>query len=270
MDRLDGSMTVSSRAALALLLLAFALPALAHPPWGIVTNAAGDVYFSDLINVWRIDHRTGALTLAHRGTEDVHIHEISPDPARGFAAGPPRGFSVEQDNHRKQETLIRKNGKVFAGGAYGFADGTGTRARFRNIIGVTAGPGGDLYVVDEDAVRRITPAGVVTTIARDLAASDPRAREPFSFGALFGLDVTPSGTVYAADFRNRRVLRIAPSGAVTVALRADPPWTPTGVAVARNGEVYVMEVGFRPPSTWMKPRVRKLSNGRVTTVATVR
>lgn len=254
----------------ALLLLVVALPALGHPSWGIVTDAAGNVYFSDLNHVWRIDHRTGALTLAHRGSADVHIHEISPDPARGFAAGPPRGYSVEQDNHRRQETFIRKNGRVFAGGAYGFADGAGTRARFRNIVGMIAAPGGDLYVTDDDAVRRITPAGVVTTIARNLGGPDPQTREPFSFGGLFGLAVTPSRTVYAADFRNRRVLRIAPSGAVSVALRAEPPWTPTGVAVAPNGDLYVMEIGFRAPSTWMKPRVRKVSHGRVTTVATVR
>src|SRR5687767_14999861 len=255
---------------LLLLLLILPLPAFAHPQWGIVTHAAGDVYFSDLINVWRIDHRSGAVTLAHRGTEDVHIHEISPDPVRGFAAGPPHGYSVVLDNHRKEETFIRKKGRVFVGGGYGFADGTGTRARFRNIIGMAAGPDGDLYVVDENAVRRITPAGVVTTIARNLAAPDPQTREPFSFGGLFGLAVTPSRIVYAADLRNRRVLRIAPSGAVSVALRAEPPWTPTGVAVARNGDIYVMEVGFRAPSTWMKPRVRKLSNGRVTTVAALR
>ena len=253
-----------------LVLLVVALPALAHPSWGIVTNAAGDVYFSDLIHVWRIDHGTGAVTLAHRGSDDVHIHEISPDPARGFAPGPPRGYSVEQDNHRRKETLIRKNGRVFAGGTWGFADGTGRKARFRNIIGMAAGPGGDLYVIDETAVRRITPAGVVTTVARNLTAPDPQTREPFSFGNLFGLAVTPSRTVYAADFRNRRVLRIAPSGAVSVVLRADPPWTPTGVAVAPNGDLYVMEVGFRPPSTWMKPRVRKLSKGRVATVASLR
>lgn len=177
---------------LALLLLLFALPAFGHPSWGIVTDAAGNVYFSDLNHVWRIDHRTGALTLAHRGSADVHIHEISPDPARGFAAGPPHGYSVELDNHRKEETLIRKNGRLFAGGAYGFADGTGTRARFRNIVGMTVGPGGDLYVTDDDAVRRITPAAVVTTIARNLTAPDPQTRERFSFGGLFGLAVTPS------------------------------------------------------------------------------
>jgi hypothetical protein len=252
-----------------LLVLLFTLPALAHPSWGIVTNGAGDVYFSDLIHVWRIDHATGAVTLAHRGSDDVHIHELSPDPARGFAPGPPRGYSVEQDNHRRKETLIRKNGRVFAGGTWGFADGSGTSARFRNIIGMTAGPGGDLYVVDENAVRRITPAGAVTTIGRNLTAPDPGSREPFTFGNLFGLAVTPSRTVYVADFRNRRVLRIA-SGAVSVVLRADTPWSPTGVAVAPNGDIYVMEVGFRAPSTWMKPRVRKLSKGKVTTVAALR
>lgn len=256
---------------LTFVLLAFALPALGHPSWGIVTDRAGNVYFSDLINVWRIDHRTNALTLAHRGTQSVHIHEISPDPVRGFAIGPPRGYTVVLDNHRKEETFIRKDGRVFVGGAYGFTDGTGTRARFRNIIGMTVGPGGDLYVTDEDAVRRVTPTGVVTTIARNLAAPDPHAREPFSFSALFGLAVTPARTIYVADFRNRRVLRIATSGDVSVPLRAEPPWTPTGVAVDRNGDIYVMEIGFRAPSTWMKPRVRKIANGgRVTTVAVVR
>lgn len=255
---------------LAPLLLAFALPALAHPPWGIVTNASGDVYVSDLIHVWRIDHRTGALTLAHRGSEDVHIHDLSPDPARGFITGPPRGYSIEQNNHVKKETVIRRNGRLFVGGAYGFADGTGRRARFRNIVGMTTGPGGDLYVTDHDAVRRITPAGVVTTLARNLSAPDPHAREPFSFGGLFGLAVTPSRTVYTADFRNRRVLRVTPAGAVSVAVRTDPPWTPTGVAVAPNGDLYVMEIAFHPPSTWTKPRVRKVVNGRATIVAVVR
>jgi DNA-binding beta-propeller fold protein YncE len=124
---------------------------------------------------------------------------------------------------------------------------------------MTIGPGGDLYVTDEDAVRRITPTGVVTTIAR-VAAPDPHARKPFSFGALFGLAVAPARTIYVADFRNRRVLRIAASGAVSVPLRPEPPWTPTGVAVDRNGDIYVMEIGFRAPST-CRPRVLAAASG---------
>jgi hypothetical protein len=254
---------------LLLVLLVFASPALAHPAWGIVTDDTGNVYFTDLINVWRIDHGTGALTLAHRGTDDVHIHAISPDRVRGFVAGPPPGYGLDQDNNRRRTTMILKNGHVLAGGAYGFADGVTTAARFSNVVGMIIGPGGDLYVTDGDALRRVTPAGVVTTIARNLAAPDAQTRETLSFGGIFGLAVTTSRFVYVADLRNRRVLRIAPNGGVTVAVRADPPWTPTGVAVANTGDLYILEVGFRPPSTWIQPRVRKVSNGRVSTVAVI-
>jgi hypothetical protein len=67
------------------------------------------------------------------------------------------------------------------------------------------------------------------------------------------------------------VLKVAENGAVTVLARSDPPWSPTGVAVGPGGEIYILEVGFRPPSTWIKPRVRKvLPNGRISIVAVVR
>lgn len=304
---------------LSLLALFLALPAFGHPAWGIVTNAAGDVYFTDLITVWRIDHVSGALSVARPGVEGTHVHDLAVDragnvygpaytyvsEAAGYRTGiwkidtsgrvtilappvqnPPRGlgiwrddagntYTVEEDNHLRRETLIIKRTpagqvSVLAGSAYGFADGTDAHARFSNIVAMTIGPGGDLYVTDSNTVRRITPGGVVTTLARNLDAPDPQTAEPLSFGSPFGLAVTPSRAVYVADLRYRRVLRVMPNGTVSVVLRAEPPWSPVGVAVAPNGDLYVMEVGFRPPSTWMKPRIRKLSNGRVSTVAVVR
>jgi len=75
-----------------------------------------------------------------------------------------------------------------------------------------------------------------------------------------GLAVGPEGEVFAADFRNRRVLKVTAGGAVSVVLRAEPPWSPTGVALGSNGDLYVLEFGFEPPGTRLKPRVRKLSS----------
>ena len=57
---------------------------------------------------------------------------------------------------------------VFAGGAAGFADGNGTAAKFSFPFELAIDPAGNLYVADTGnrAVRKITPAGTVTTVVR--------------------------------------------------------------------------------------------------------
>src|SRR5207244_6770678 len=94
----------------------------------------------------------------------------------------------------------------------------------------------------------------------------PESQSPL----LRGLAVDARGTVYAAATGCRAVLRVTSNGQMSVVLKAEPPWSPTGIAV-HGEQVYVME--YEHPHSakreeWV-PRVRKLArDGKVTTLAT--
>lgn len=281
-----------------------AVEAQAHPAWGITVDRQGQIYFSELKTIWKIDAQ-GQLSVFRA---DGHTHDLNIDeagnvygehdfsaiwkmtPAGSFSylfapnENPPRGvsiwrdrdgnmYSVEQNNHIKRETLLLKrtpDGKVslLAGGRYGHADGKGSRAKFSNIVGMTFGPDGSLYVVDSSGIRKVTMAGVVTTLVRQIKlenASDNSA----GGSSLFGITVDAQGSAFVADYGNRRILKIAPNGRMSTLIRTEESWFPTGVA-ERGGELYILEESHTPSFKPLGTRVRQLSpDGRVTVLATV-
>jgi sugar lactone lactonase YvrE len=187
-------------------------------------------------------------------------------------------FSIDQNNHTKTQTLLlmrTPDSKVttFAGGAYGHADGKGSAARFSSVGGMAFGMDGNLYLTDGKSVRKVTMDGTVSTLANNLdfrTAEDKPTLFGGSYGILAGLTVDSRGNVYVADAGNRRLLKIANDGKVSVVYRAEPPYFPNGVFATQSGDLYVMEVGFTLPSTWSGSRVRKISaDGKNALLATV-
>jgi hypothetical protein len=162
---------------------------------------------------------------------------------------------------------------VLAGGDWGFADGKGAATKFGNLHGgsMLIAPDGALLITDDSArVRRVAPDGTVSTLAGGREQGHVEGRGPDArFDGLAGLALALHGNVLAVE-RAGRVRRISPDGMVTTLAgsgqrgSADGPLLeatfdePTGIAAARNGDLFVLE-----PQV---PRVRRISNGRVTTV----
>jgi sugar lactone lactonase YvrE len=96
---------------------------------------------------------------------------------------------------------------TFAGkiGEPGRVDGVGAAARFTRPNGIAIDASDTMYVAgnEDNAVRKITPDGTVTTLAANLGI------EPS------GIALDPAGNVYTGGWVGNVLLKIAPDGTVT-------------------------------------------------------
>ena len=168
---------------------------------------------------------------------------------------------------------------TFAGspGVQGSADGSGRAALFNVPIGVAVDSTGNVLVADNfnSTIRKITPAGVVTTLAgtAGVVGSADGTGATASFNFPTGVAADSAGNVYVADSRNHTIRKISAGGVVTTvagspgsagtsdgtgsAARFNAPWE---VAVDGASNVYVADSS--------NDTIRKISPaGAVTTLA---
>ncbi|HJR09744.1 MAG TPA: NHL repeat-containing protein [Pyrinomonadaceae bacterium] len=168
---------------------------------------------------------------------------------------------------------------TLAGGAEGFADGTGGAASFNTPSAIAVDAGGNLYVADtsNNRIRKVTPEGSVTTLAGDGTAGwRDGAAASAQFNAPVGVAVDARGErVYVADTYNDRIRLITTTdGQVTTIAGGSAPGyadgagaaalfdTPCALALAADGSLFIADTGNH--------RLRKLSpDGQVSTLALV-
>jgi DNA-binding beta-propeller fold protein YncE len=94
----------------------------------------------------------------------------------------------------------------------GHSNGTGTSASFNHPKGVAVDAAGNVYVADTDnnLIRKITPAGVVTTVAgTGVNGSTDGDGTTATFNRPSGLTVNAAGTIiYVADTGNNLIRKI--------------------------------------------------------------
>lgn len=297
---------VSARVVCTAALALCAPVALAHPGCGIVVADGGDVYFMDTGHgVWKIDKqgrmtscgtsaghflildRAGAFaqrdfSVLEKG--DVVVHGPDPNLLVGtsypIAIGTDGAFYYPNVKSKGRVRIMRmvagkppKEFVVLPTAKEVSYEGKEITAEW--IWGLAAGPNGSLYYTEKRAVRRVGPDGTVSTVAENVTVPDcekpPSVDNDHVLPGLYGLAVSPDGTVYVAASACSAVLKITPEGNVSVALRATDRWSPQGIAL--DGDMlYVLEYDYIKTTRredWL-PRVRKLSpDGTITVVARV-
>ncbi len=168
-------------------------------------------------------------------------------------------YVADTKNHTIRKIAPDRSVTTFAGaaGQTGSVDGTGGAARFSSPQAVAVDQAGNVYVADtgNHVIRRITPAGTVTTVAG--APGQGGAVDGTGSAARFtsprGLAFDAAGNLFVADLSGA-VRRVAPDGTVTsfagklgeqgfvVGDRAQARFANMlAVAVGSDGTVYVSE-----------------------------
>ena len=120
---------------------------------------------------------------------------------------------------RAQSTYEPYSFTTFAGLPPGSADGTGSAARFNSPAGVAVDSADNTYVADtvNSTIRKITPAGVVTTFA-GLAGSTGSANGTGSaarFNGPVAVTIDNIGNIFVADTNNHTIRKITPARVVS-------------------------------------------------------
>jgi sugar lactone lactonase YvrE/ribosomal protein L30E len=206
-------------------------------PIGITNDGTSALYIADAMNdtIRKIAVDGTVSTLA--GSPGVTGSTNATGAAARFNF--PSGITVDTNGNiyvaDTTNNLIRK---ITSAGAVttlagvpsvaGFDDGTGSGALFHQPEGLAVDSTGNLYLADtaNSTIRKITPAGVVTTIAGLPTISG--LEDGSGMFALFknpqALCVDANGNIFVADTGNATIRKINPAGdVITLTLTAGGP-----------------------------------------------
>jgi sugar lactone lactonase YvrE len=222
-------------------------------------DAVGNIYFTDTANqkIRRVDHATGVITTV-AGSGDVGGSGDG-GPAIAAAFSFPAGIAIDRSGNvfisDTGNSRIRKidaaTGTVttIAGRSAGFS-GDGGPALFANLNaprGLAFDSSGNLYIADSTnhRVRKITPGGVMTTVAGNGIADFSGDGGPATDAALNGpraIAVDLNGNLWIADTFNNRVRQVDTSGKIRT-INAGDLQSPEGIAATVAGDVLVSDSG---------------------------
>jgi uncharacterized protein (TIGR03437 family) len=198
-------------------------------PTALAVDATGTVYVADSDNHRVRKINTGGIITTVSGTGKIG------SGGDGFSAGAaqlfsPSGLAVDSSgnlligdtgNHRLRKVVVLSNliGTV-AGGSQSIGDGgPAASAVLFSPNGVAVDTAFNVYIADQfnHRVRKVTPAGVISTVAGTGAPGYSGDGGPAISAQLFyplGVALDPQGNLLVADTNNNRIRRIGSNGVI--------------------------------------------------------
>jgi len=244
----------------------------AHPGVGIVMDSKGNVYYTDLKQVWKIDtHGKKSVVVPNVHSHELYIDkndnvygehvwyngeaantwgyyvwQLAPSgtiekiipPTSGFISN----YSFVRDAQGNMYYANRENDcqKVTRRNV----DGTHTTlgdACMENIRWMTVTDDGVVFLIDLYDLKRIDKQGHVTVMAEQLQEKSWSQFFVNDQHSIMGISTDKQQNVYAAVYSGKAVKKISSDGNVSEVMRTNIPWSPTGTLVAPNGDFWILE-----------------------------
>jgi uncharacterized protein (TIGR03437 family) len=258
-------------------------------PAAVAVDSAGNLYIADAGNnvVRKVSAAGTITTFAGNGSPG---YSGDGGLAVNGQLNDPRGVAVDNSGNLyiadAGNNVVRKVSAagfittITGNGSFGYSGdgGPAADAQIAYPNGIAVDATGDLYIADTDnqRVRKVSAAGIVTTIAGNGLfgySGDGGAAASAQLGTPVGVALDASGNVYIADAANYRIRRVSATGIITTvagngfkdysgdggAAASAQLSEPEGVAVDAVGNLYLADTA--------NYRVRKVSIGGV--IATV-
>ena len=269
-----------------------ALKATLSQATGIAVDSGGNVYLADSQNnrIRKISTNGTITTVAGPGSTSGVLGDggqatsatlnrpgdVAVDSSGNIYVADTNNYRVRKISPDGTINTVAGNGSASAPPGIGFTGdgGLATNAVIGEPEGVAVDSAGNLYIADRfhSAVRKVSPAGIISTVAGTGAASysgDGGLGNIATLDLPQKLAVDAAGNLYIADEQNNRIRLVTPDGKIvtiagsgTSASSGDGgPATsaglgrPQGIAVGPGGKIYVSEGALSPYSQ----RVRMLT-----------
>jgi NHL repeat len=202
-----------------------------NTPWGLAIDSQNRIYIADAGNnaVRRVAPDGTVTTVAGTGTAgfsgdggQATLAKLSAPVRLTFDTAGNLYIADSANNRIRKVTPAGIISTVAGNGTAGFAGdgGAATAARLRTPYDVSVKPDGTMYIADRanHRIRKVTPAGIISTIAGtgtagysgdDGPATSARLSSPYS------MTFDPAGNIYIADYDNERVRMINTGGTIT-------------------------------------------------------
>ncbi len=199
-----------------------------NQPYSVAVDTSGNLYVADFQNrrVRQVNAAGTITTLAgHPALGDG-------GPATRASLTSPYNMAADGNGNLfiadTRDNLVRKvdasgNISTYAGTgspAYSGDAGPATSAGIGDPYGVTLDAAGNLYIADflSSRVRRVTPAGVITTVAGTGQPGFSGDGGPATSAAMYlpeRMAVDGAGNLYIVDYGNCRVRKVSASGTIS-------------------------------------------------------
>ena len=256
----------------------------AHPGIGIVKDSQGNIFYTDLKQVWKIT-KEGKRTIA---VPNVHTHELYID-ANDNLFGEHLWYNGEQKNTWGHYLWSLKNdGPLIklkddtegfptdysflrdeAGNMYWVErfkisrfkkktpDGTITtiaEGKFKDIRWLHCSKDGTIYFIDLDQLYKLDTKGKVKLLAGELNENSTAFAMVGERHNAYGIWTDQLNNIYVALHGAQKVKKITPEGVQSSFLHSISPWSPTNGIFDDGGNLWLLEYTMTGQC-----RVRKIS-----------